>query len=88
MLGGTEVNLAGLTQAETKRVFGGANFLLVNFGECGALKQCRKSRGKDVDVVGDEIGMGWGKGGPAREEMGLVDKSRERVETGRIGGGN
>lgn len=79
--------MAGLTQAELKRVFGGVNILLVNFGDCGTLKQCRKSRGKGVDVVGDEIGLGWGKEGPAREEMGRVDKLRERVETGRFGGG-
>ena len=42
---GAEVVLAGLTQAEPKRVFGGVRILLVNFGDCGTLKQRRKSRG-------------------------------------------
>ena len=54
---GAEVVLAGLTQAEPK-VIGGLKFFVVDFGDCEILKQRRKSRGKGVDVVGDEVGLG------------------------------
>ena len=53
---GAEVVLAGL-QAEPK-VIGGLKFFVVDFGDCEVLKQRRKSRGKGVDAVGDEVGLG------------------------------
>ena len=59
--------LEGLTQVERKRLFGGVNFLVVNFGDRGATKQRRKSRGRGVGVMDDEIGLGCGKEGPAGE---------------------
>ena len=80
--------MAGLTQVERKRLFSGVNFLVVNFGDRGATKQRRKSRGEGVGVEGDEIGLGWGKEGPAGEETGRVDNLEERVDTVRFGGGS
>ena len=59
--------MAELTPAERKRLFGGVNFLVVIFGDRGDMKQRRKSRGKGERVVGDEIGLGWRKEGPAGE---------------------
>jgi hypothetical protein len=59
--------LAKLTQVERKRLFGGVSFLVVIFGDRGATKQRRKSRGGGVGVLGDEIGLGCGKEGPAGE---------------------
>ena len=80
--------MAGLTQAELRRLFGGVKIFLVIFGDSGALKQLRKSRGKGVKVAGGEIGLGWGKEGPAGEETGRVDNLEERVDTVKFGGGS
>ena len=80
--------MEGLTQAERRGLFGGVSNLVVSFGDRGAVKQRRKSRGEGVEVEGDEIGLGWGKEGPAGEETGRVDNLEERVDTVKFGGGS
>ena len=80
--------LAGLTQAKCRTLFGEGGILLLGFGGSGASKQRRKSRVKGLGVVGDEIGVGWEKEGPAGEKTGQVDNLEERVDAVKFGGGS